>query len=79
MKYIRKNQTIKTRLSPLAIKFQDAVKAARPNLKTDYPGALTGKTFYAEEAKEIGFIDGFGNMQDAMDMVKVLAEIKNQK
>lgn len=63
-------------LSPMAIKFQDAVKAGRPNLKTDHPGVLSGKTFSTEDALKIGLIDSIGNMQSAIEMAKVLAEIR---
>lgn len=62
-------------LNPLAIKFQNAVRAARPNLK-EKKGVLTGATFYAEEALELGMIDSIGNMQRAFQMVNALAEFQ---
>ncbi|WP_052503496.1 S49 family peptidase [Lacinutrix sp. Hel_I_90] len=64
-------------LSPLAIKFQDHVKAARPGLKLNTPGILSGKMFYAEEAQEIGLIDGIGNMDAAIEKVKFLASARS--
>lgn len=60
-------------LNPLARKFQDAVKAARPDLKADEPGILNGKMFYAEKALELGMIDSIGNMAEAIKKVKELA------
>lgn len=62
-------------LSPIAIKYQNYVRAKRPNLK-EKTGVLTGKTFGAEEAIELGMIDGIGNLQDAVNMAKVLVELK---
>lgn len=62
-------------LNPLEKKFQNAVKAARPGLKNE-PGVLTGKTFFAEEAKEIGLIDAVGGIQEAVAMIEVLNQVK---
>lgn len=42
-------------LSPIAIKYQNYVRAKRPNLK-EKTGVLTGKTFGAEEAIELGMM-----------------------
>ena len=64
-------------LSPLAIKFQNQVKAARPSLKLDEPGVLTGKTFYTDHAIDINLIDSKGNLSQAMDMVRILSEQKS--
>lgn len=61
-------------LNPLAKKFQDAVKAGRPNLK-EAEGVLTGKTFFAEEALELGMIDSIGNLTRAINLANALAEI----
>jgi len=66
-------------LSPLAKKFQAAVKAGCPNLKGGVTGVLTGKTFTADQAMEYGMIDGIGGMQMAMQMGEVLSEIKSRK
>lgn len=62
-------------LTPIAIKYQNYVRAKRPNLK-EKTGVLTGKTFGAEDAIELGMIDGIGNLQDAVNIAKVLAELK---
>lgn len=69
----------KEHLSPLAIKFQDAVKSNRPNLK-EAPGVLTGKVFYADEALDLGMIDAIGDMNLAIEMAKKLSfQYKIQK
>lgn len=62
-------------LSPIARKYQNYVKEKRPNLKEE-TGVLTGKTFGAEEALELGMIDGIGNLSKAIEMARVLAELK---
>lgn len=66
----------KEMLSPLAIKFQNAVKAARPNL-IEAPGVLTGKTFFTEQALEYRLADSSGSMSDAIDRVRILSEMKS--
>lgn len=66
-------------LSPLAVKFQEAVKLARPNLKSGEPGLLTGKTFTADKAKELGLIDSIGCHSDAVAMVQMLGEMNRYK
>ena len=56
-------------LSPLAIKFQNAVKANRGDkLKEETAGILNGKMFYAEQAKEVGLIDSIGSLDEAVQM-----------
>ena len=62
-------------LSPMAVKFQNAVRKNRPNLK-EKTGVLTGKTFFAEEAKELGLIDAIGSRADAVAMIEVLNQVK---
>ncbi|MDR1544124.1 MAG: S49 family peptidase [Prevotellaceae bacterium] len=57
-------------LSPLAIKFQNDVKQARgAKLNLDTSGILNGKTFYAKKALEVGLIDGFGDINKAVQLV----------
>lgn len=60
-------------LSPLAIKFQDFVKLKRPNLKIEN-GVLTGSTFSADQAKKLNLIDGIGNLNAAIAVVKLKSE-----
>jgi protease-4 len=62
-------------LSPLAIKFQEAVRSARPNLK-EATGVLTGKTFGADKALAYGMIDAIGNIRQAMSRLYVMSETK---
>lgn len=72
-----KYDMIKTEmLSPMAIKFQNAVKAARPNLKAE-PGVLTGKTFGAQKALEVGLIDSIGSMQKAIELALIKSEMNS--
>jgi len=59
-------------LSPLAVKFQESVRAGRPNLKEE-TGVLTGKTFYADEALRLGMIDDIGNIKTAIQKARGLA------
>lgn len=63
-------------LSPLAIKFQDAVRAACPNLKEE-TGVLTGKTFGADDALKYGMIDSIGSLDQAVNRLHVLSELKS--
>lgn len=56
---------IEEKLSPLAIAFQDAVKAARPNI-TEGNGELTGATFYTNEALKNGMADGVYTLRQAI-------------
>lgn len=73
-----KYDMIKTEmLSPMAIKFQNAVKAARPNLKASEAGVLTGKTFDADKALGLGLIDSIGSMQKAIDLAIMKSEMNS--
>lgn len=63
-------------LSPIAIKFQEAVKAARPNLK-EATGVLSGKTFPADKAIEYGMIDSIGSLDQAINRLHIMSELKS--
>jgi protease-4 len=63
---------IEEHLSPIAKKFQAAVRAGRPNLK-EADGVLTGRTFFADDALAHGMIDSIGDLQAAMNEVDRLA------
>lgn len=63
-------------LSPIAIKFQNAVRAACPNLKEEI-GVLTGKTFNAEKALEYGMIDAIGSMDQAIQRLHIMSELNH--
>jgi len=66
------DKIIAEHLSPIAQKFQAAVRAGRPNLK-EKDGVLTGRTFCADEALDYGMIDSIGDLQEAMKVVDRLA------
>ncbi len=64
-------------LSPLELKFKNHVKAARMGkLNEKTPGVISGKMFFAEEAKNAGLIDSIGNMQKAVEKAMELVEIR---
>lgn len=65
-------------LSPLAIKFQEAVRAACPNLKEEV-GVLTGKTFGADDALKYGMIDSIGSLDQAINRLHVMSELNHYK
>lgn len=66
----------KEMLNPLAIQFQNHVKAHRPNLQNQ-DDVLSGKMYYAEEALQLGLIDGIGNIAKAIEKVKFLASARS--
>lgn len=57
-------------LSPLAIKFQDTVRAGRPNLNKSVEGILEGKEFYAGDALKLGMLDGIASLDQVVSIVK---------
>jgi protease-4 len=63
-------------LSPLAKKFQNAVRDSSPNLKEEI-GVLTGKTFGADQAIEYGLIDSIGSQDQAINRVHIMSETKH--
>ena len=63
-------------LSPLAQKFQGAVRNARLNLKEE-TGVLTGKVFGAEKALEYGMIDSIGSLEKQVNLLHVKSELKH--
>lgn len=66
----------KEMLNPMALAFQEYVKAARGSkLKLDTPGLLTGKMFFANDALECGLIDSIGDKAKAIEKVLELADI----
>lgn len=64
-------------LSPLAIKFQDVVKASRPKLNLKEPGVITGKVFFTDHAIDIGLTDSKGSKSDAIDRVRMMSEMRS--
>lgn len=68
----------KEHLNPLALKFQDEIKAYRaPKLQPEEPGLLTGRMFYSERAAEIGLVDEVADMQRAIEKVKELSAVQS--
>lgn len=67
----------KEHLNPLAIKFQETVKADLPNLKLDVEGIISGKMFYAEDAVKYGLADSIGDLDQAIEKLKELAEVQD--
>lgn len=65
-------------LSPIAKKFQAAVRAACPNLKEEV-GVLTGKTFGADKALEYGMIDAIGSIDQAIQRLHIMSETNHYK
>ncbi len=65
-------------LSPIAKKFQNAVRVACPNLKEEI-GVLTGKTFGADDALKYGMIDSIGSLDQAINKVHLLSELNHYK
>lgn len=60
-------------LNPMAVKFQNAVKTSRPNLKGDTPGILSGATFGGQQSVDIGLVDKIGTLQDAINYASAQA------
>lgn len=66
----------KEELSPMAIRFQEIVRAGCSNLKEE-TGVLTGKVFGADKALEYGMIDAIGSLDQAINRVHILSELKS--
>ena len=60
-------------LSPMAKDLQAIAKAAHPNL-IEEEGVLTGRTFRTDDAIRLRIINKQGNMMEAMQVAKALAE-----
>lgn len=66
----------KEMLNPMAIAFQEHMKAMRGSkLNMEVPGLLTGKMFFAKDALECGLIDSIGDKAKAIQKVLELADI----
>jgi len=61
-------------LSPMAQKFQAAVRAAHPTLLEE-EGVLNGRTFGADEAVRLNMIDKVGGLNEAMLLAQSLSEL----
>lgn len=69
-------EMLASRVSDLAVRFQNTVKRNRKKLRMDVDGLLTGKMFCAEDALSAGLIDSIGNLSEAVRMAMDLAEIR---
>jgi len=68
----------KEMLSPLAIKFQEAIRAKRGEmLNEDIPGLLTGKEFYTDLAILGGLVDEVGDLNYAISQAMDMAVVNN--
>ncbi|MFV0195223.1 S49 family peptidase [Empedobacter falsenii] len=63
-------------LNPMAEKFQNAVIENRPNLDQSVEGILNGRTFGAEDSLKYGLIDSIGTIENAIEMINIINEIK---
>ena len=70
---------IKEYLSPLAVGFQDAIKAARPKLDLSIEGIIEGKIFFASDAEKYGLIDGIMSLPQMIDFVFKQSNKNNKK
>ena len=66
----------KEHLNPLAIKFQERVKADLPGLNLNVKGIISGRMFYADQALEHGLIHGIGRFDQAVDKLIELAAVQ---
>ena len=55
-------------LTPLAVNFQNVVRAHRP-VNEEMEGVLSGKMFYAEDGIKAGLIDEIGSFERAVDAI----------
>ena len=69
-------EKIQAKLSVLAQKFQNGVKLARPNVEKS---ALSGKTYFAEEAIQLGLADEMGSLESAYNWIVAKSEINKLK
>lgn len=69
-------EKIQAKLSVLAQKFQNGVKLARPNVEES---ALSGKTYFAEEAIQLGLADEMGSLESAYNWIIAKSEINKLK
>jgi protease-4 len=63
----KKELFIQEELSPWAKHFQDLVIANRPKLNQDIEGIISGRTFFATDAKEYGLVDDIKTMKETIE------------
>lgn len=69
-----KPEKMEEELSILVQAFHSAIKSGRPSLKADADGVMTGATFKAEKAIELGLADGLASMDECIQNVFIRAE-----
>ena len=69
-----KPEKMEQELSILVKAFHSAVKAGRPALKVDAEGVMSGATFKAGDAIELGLADGFGTLGECIQNAFIRAE-----
>ncbi len=69
-------EKIQAKLSVLAQKFQNGVKLARPKVEES---ALSGKTYFAEAAIQLGLADEMGSLESAYNWIIAKSEINKLK
>lgn len=61
---------IKEILSPLAVQFQNTIKANLPGLDLSVEGIIEGREFYAKDAVQYGLIHGIMSLDEATSYIK---------
>lgn len=64
-------------LTPMAVEFQNIIKANRLNLDMDVEGLLEGRVFYAYDALENGLIDSIMTFEETIKRAFTLSERQN--
>lgn len=68
-------ESIQATLSTIVEVFHSDIKAARPTLKADADGVMTGRTFYATDAKAVGLIDSICTLDETIKIAHTLKQI----
>ncbi|MBR4299861.1 MAG: S49 family peptidase [Bacteroidales bacterium] len=63
-------------LSELVVMFHNAVKTARPNIKSEAEGVFTGATFFTPQAVDLNMADAQMSLEDSIENVFIRAEFK---
>lgn len=69
-----KPKKMEEELSELVAAFHAAVKAGRPSLKVDAEGVMSGATFKADKAIELGLTDGVASLEECIENVFIRSE-----
>lgn len=69
-----KPEKMQKELSKLVAEFHSAVRSGRPNLKADSEGVMTGATFNAAEAINVGLADAMMDLDDCVENIYIRDE-----